>query len=266
MQDQEPGAKGAVKSADRVIDLFELMARWGDHMTHSELASTLDIPKSSLTQLLRNLTARGYVEYVPETKKYKLGTRLVEIARAATGPQDLISFSEATLNALTKKTGESSALNFRFGDETEVMATVFGHHRLITHMRLGDRAPLHLTSAGKVFLSNMPDEEVTAYVERTGLIPATKSSISSVHELKHQLRRVREERLAYVFEEFNLGLNGMAVPIFDRTQNLVAALNVVVPTVRFNDESERVCVDALRAEAAALERKMNGAQPVPVVE
>ncbi len=249
---------GSVKSADRVIDLFELMARWGDQMSHSELAATLEIPKSSLTQLLRNLTARGYIEYVPETKKYRLGHRLVELAHAAAAPHDLIILAQSTLGAITEATGESSAVNLRAGDFTEVAATVYGHHRLITHMRLGDKAPLHCTSSGKLFLAAMSETELTEYGERTQLKAATKSSVTSMLELKNQLRRVRADGVAYVFEEFTLGVVGIAVPVTDARGNVLAGVNVVVPTVRFNDETEALCLDALRREVAALQRKLIG--------
>lgn len=256
-------APGAVKSADRVIDLFELLARWGDQMSHAELAATLDIPKSSLTQLLRNLVARSYVEYIPETKKYRLGGRFVELAHAAAAPRDLVSLAEPALAAITEATGESAAVNFRSGDFTEVVATTYGRHRLLTHMRLGDKAPLHLTSSGKLFLANMPDDWVADYAERTKLEPVTKNSITSLPELKNQLRRVREDHVAYVFEEFTVGVIGIAVPVLDLAGNILAGLNVVIPTVRFDDEVEAICLASLKKQAGALQRKLSGKSTSP---
>jgi hypothetical protein len=67
---------GVVKSADRVLDLFELLGRWGAEMSHTDLVEALQIPKSSLTQLLRNLVSRGYIEFSPSTKGYRLGRRV----------------------------------------------------------------------------------------------------------------------------------------------------------------------------------------------
>lgn len=256
MADRESRTQGSVKSADRVIDLFELMARWGEHMSHAELAATLEIPKSSLTQLLRSLVSRGYIEYVSATKKYRFGPRLAEIAQAESDPRNLISMANASLLAITGATGESSALNYLNGDETEVVATIYGNHRLITHMRLGDKAPLHLTSAGKLFLSQMTDKQVNDYADRTGLQPATKSSITSLQRLKDQLRQIREKKRAYVFEELDLGVNGVAVPLLDPQGQIVASLNVVVPTVRFSDAIDEVCITTLKREVESLQRKM----------
>ena len=75
----EDESSGVVKSADRVLDVIELLARWGREMSHTEIADTLEIPKSSLTKLLKNLTARGFVEFVPLTKGYRLGEALIKI-------------------------------------------------------------------------------------------------------------------------------------------------------------------------------------------
>ena len=82
--------QAAVKSADRVLDLFELLAHSGREMPHSEIAEVLQIPKSSLTQLLRNLIGRGYVEVTPNGRGYRLGATLLRLSQSAGHVRDLV--------------------------------------------------------------------------------------------------------------------------------------------------------------------------------
>lgn len=62
-----------VKSAARVLDILELLASSGRAMTHAEIGRRTAIPKSSLTQLLRNLAERGYVEPVEDSLAFRTG-------------------------------------------------------------------------------------------------------------------------------------------------------------------------------------------------
>ena len=103
----------AVKSADRVLDLFELLAHAGREISHSEISDTLQIPKSSLSQLLKTLIARGYVEVTASGRGYRLGEALLLLAQGAGRMRDLATQAEAFLADLTQKTGESSALNLK---------------------------------------------------------------------------------------------------------------------------------------------------------
>ena len=93
--------QAAVKSADRVLDLFELLAHAGREMSHSEIAEILQIPKSSLSQLLKNLIARGYVEVTANGRGYRLGEALLRLSQSAGRMRDLATQSEAFLADLT---------------------------------------------------------------------------------------------------------------------------------------------------------------------
>jgi DNA-binding IclR family transcriptional regulator len=102
---------GVVKSADRVLDLFELLARWGAEMSHTGLVEALQIPKSSLTQLLRNLVSRGYVEFSPRTKGYRLGEAFMRLSRHPGESRTLVGLIQPILEDITRLTQETSAPN-----------------------------------------------------------------------------------------------------------------------------------------------------------
>src|SRR5258705_11889923 len=115
--------QAAVKSADRVLDLFELLAHAGREMSHSEIAEVLQIPKSSLSQLLKNLIARGYVEVTVNGRGYRLGVTLLGLSQRAGRIRHLATQSAPFLADLTRKTRETSTVNLVQGGEADVRAT-----------------------------------------------------------------------------------------------------------------------------------------------
>lgn len=246
----------AVKSANRVLDLFELLGGWGDALSHTQIAAALNIPKSSLSQLLPNMVERGYIEYVATSRGYKLGPKLATLANEVSHTRNLDKIILPLLQEITAKCGESSALNVLRGDESEVAVAVSSAQRLVSHMRVGDLAPLYATSGGKAILSFLPDSMAEDYLARVTFEAITDKTISSVGQLRAQIASVRQEGVAYSIEEFTPGIVGMAVPILSATTRPLGAINVAMPAVRYNETSRAIVVDALKAAARGVSQRL----------
>jgi DNA-binding IclR family transcriptional regulator len=106
---------------------------------------------------------------------------------------------------------------------------------------VGGRAPLHLTSVGKLFLAHDDPQRVRAYATRTGLTGHTRNSITELPVLERELSRVRQMELARDNEELELGVRCMAAGIFDDQERLVAGLSISAPADRLEEGwSERL--------------------------
>jgi DNA-binding IclR family transcriptional regulator len=251
----------AVKSAGRVLDLFELLARYDRDVTHAEIAEGLGIPRSSLTQLLKDVVARGYVAFHAPSRGYRLGPAFAALARHAGAGEDLIGLAEPFLRELTERTGESSALNRLKGWQAEVVATVNGPHRLVTHMRLGDLAPLYATSGGKVILANLPDAEIDGYLATTVLEPMTPKTIVSAEDLRREIAAVRRDGIAFSFEEYTPGIVGVAAPILSATGAPLGSLNIAMPAVRDGADVRDRVASALQRAAREISRRATHGSP-----
>lgn len=254
-EDKDAQPIAAVKSADRVLDLFELLGRWEREMSHTEIASALTIPKSSLSLLLRNLVGRGYLEFSPSTKGYRLGRAFSVLARQSGREFDLIACAEPILKSITATLGESSALNRLKGQKVEIIATVVSPQRLVTHMHVGDLAPLYATSSGKVILAHLPDELQKEYLAKMKLKRVTHNTIRSIDTLKKQLEAARRTGLAYSQEEFTPGIVGVAAVVPGALGHPLGALHIAMPAVRSNPEViERAAQVLQRASKAMLKQ------------
>jgi len=116
---------------------------------------------------------------------------------------------------------------------------------------IGGRAPLHLTSVGKLFLAQDDNLRVRAYAARTGLVGHTRNSITDLARLERELALVRQRGMARDDEELELGVRCMAASIFDDQGRLVAGLSVSTPADRLEESwLERVQSTAAQISAA----------------
>jgi DNA-binding IclR family transcriptional regulator len=249
----------AVKSADRVLDVLELLASTGRPMTHGELARRTGIPKGSLTPLLRNLAQRGYVEQLPEVAQFRLGEAAYALARRGARSRDLVELSEPWLQRLMRSTGESASISVLRDDMAERIASVETRRAVLYSVHVGVLQPLYANSAGKVLLAWMPAAEREAYLRRVKLQPRTDQTIRSVAVLRRQLAQVREQGAAWSFGEFTAGVVGVAVPVLDVHGRAIAALGVALPATRLDDSRQKKLVEALRATAREIGRAIEAA-------
>ena len=242
----------AVKSADRVLDILELLAATGRSMTHAEIARRTGIPKSSLSGLLTNLVERGYAESIEGPASYRLGDGAYALARQGARIRELVITAQQHLETLTAVTGESSGLSLLREDMAERVSSADSSHAVLYGMHVGTRAPLYANSAGKVFLAWMTVAEREAYFDRVKLAPLTQNTILSVAVLRRQMNQIRAEGVARSVGEFTPGIVGVAVPVLDAHGKLLASVGVALPASRFDDAHRQRIEKALLRSAAAI--------------
>jgi DNA-binding IclR family transcriptional regulator len=128
-------------------------------------------------------------------------------------------------------------LSVRQGDEIVYIERAFSERSGMQVVRaIGGRAPLHLTSTGKLFLSVDEAQSVRAYAERTRLHGQTKNSITDLARLEYELKWVQTHGYARDNEELELGVRCMAAGIRDDSGKLIAGLSISAPADRLQEE------------------------------
>ena len=196
----------SVKSADRVLDLLELLTRRGKALSHTELSLALGIPKSSLTQLLRNLTDRGYLLFSPGPNTYEPGPGFFALLRQGHEGFNLVALARPVLEKLTGATHESSSFNVYRKDYVERMCGVDSPQALTYRMTVGTRFLLYSSSAGKAVLATLPENERDRYLARVRLEQRTESTVKSVAELRRQVAKIAKAGVAYSHGEYLPGI------------------------------------------------------------
>ena len=252
------GAQTAVKSADRVLDVLELFVATRRSLSHSEIAAELNIPKSSLTQLLRNLESRGYLTFTPGANTYAPGPAIAKLASSLRISFDIASIAQPIIDMVAKRVQETTSISVLRGVEVERVATANALQRPLRYwMTVGERMPLHATSAGKAIMAFLPAKDRDEIIAGLPLSKTTTKTIGSIATLKSELKRVAEDKVAYSNEEFELGVFGISVPVLDLRQRPVASLGVVFPSVRDTATHRGAILSALRDGGRRIEDEIN---------
>jgi DNA-binding IclR family transcriptional regulator len=220
------------KSALRALELLDVLADCRDGMGFADLARALEVPKSSLHELLSVLLDRSYVEYDAPTRSYTLGIRTWETGQAYLRHHDLTRVARPLMEQIVQDLNETVQLAVLDGIENVYLAKVDCSHPLRLQSEAGRRLYAHGTGLGKVLLAALPEPECRARLARQTLPSFTPRTITDVPHLLDELARVRERGFALDNEEYTPGLRCVAVPVRGHHDLVVAALSVSIPVIR----------------------------------
>jgi IclR family transcriptional regulator, KDG regulon repressor len=110
--------------------------------------------------------------------------------------------------------------------------------RLRTSEAVGTRAPAHSTSLGKALFAQFPDEQLDEiYKNSETLKGVTPNTITDRNRLKVHLQKVRQEGVAYDFEENVIGVVCIGTVVRNFAGKPVAGISISVPTQRVRGEN-----------------------------
>jgi DNA-binding IclR family transcriptional regulator len=255
--DDRPAA--AVQSVDRALVVLEILAKAGQAGV-TEIATALDVHKSTVSRLIAVLESRGYVEQVSGRGKYRLGFAIARLARASSGHLDLRRLGQDVCDGLTDDLGETT--NVAILDENRIVNVVesIGPGEITLRTWVGQSCPAHATSSGKVLLAGLDSAEVRARLTEP-LASFTPATITTVAQLLLELAEVRDRGWASVTEELEVGLNAVAAPVRDANSQVVAALSVSGPSYRLGEEKLGEVAKQTIAAADAISRRMGWIDP-----
>lgn len=238
----------AIQVIERAMRLLDALAAQPDPVTLKELSATTGLHASTAHRILNDLVVGRYVERV-DNGLYQLGMRLLELGSLVKGRLNVREAAISAMRSLHKLTGQTINLSVQQGDEIVYIDRAWSERSGMQVVRaIGGRAPLHLTSTGKLFLSTGDSRQVRAYALRTGLAGHTRNSLTDLDRLERELALVRRHGYARDNEELELGVRCIAAGIFDDTGKLVAGLSISAPAERHKPD----WAEALREAAARI--------------
>jgi DNA-binding IclR family transcriptional regulator len=240
-----PGEVGktAIQVLERMMNLLDALAEHEESSSLKVLAEQTGLHPSTAHRILNDMVACRMVER-GDGGSYRLGLRLLELGNLVKARLSVREAAQAPMRALHKLTGETINLSVRQGDEIVYVDRAYSERSGMQVVRaIGGRAPLHLTSVGKLFLASDDAAQVRAYVTRTGLSGHTKNSITDLTRLEAELNQVRQLGNAKDNEELELGVSCLAAAILNDTGKLVAGLSLSAPTDRLHADWLRALQD-----------------------
>lgn len=240
--------KGSIQVIERMMSLIDALADASEPASLKLLAQSTGLHPSTAHRILAAMTSAHLAER-QGASTYALGIRWLELGNLVKSRISIRQVALPFMQRLHESIGEAVNLGVRHADEIiYVERTSSGHSLLRVVFLVGGRAPLHLTSVGKLFLAADGLADARAYAQRTGLPGKTAHSLTSLEALEKELEAIRQRDISFDNEEAEVGLRCIAAPIRNDEGMMVAGLSVSAPTDRHNSDwvaQIKACADAI---------------------
>jgi DNA-binding IclR family transcriptional regulator len=249
-----------IQSIQRAATVLHLLAGGSRRLSVGELASALDLPKTTVHGILRTLRLVGFVEQDPESRKYRLGPALLHIGSSYLDGHELRSRALNWADSLAARSNESVRIGTLHEGQVLVVHHVFRPDDSRQALEVGGLLPAHATAMGKVLLADHP--YAAEELAKNGLPGFTSATISDRDKLHGELEAVRERGWAADVEELIGGEVSYAAPIKDKLGVTVGAMGISGAVERLCERGEvrNDLISYVREAARAVSREL-GAIP-----
>ena len=225
----------SVQVIERMFNLLEVLASKEEAVSLKEISERTGLHPSTAHRILNDLAIGRFVDR-PEAGSYRLGMRLLELGNLVKDRLSVRDTAMGPMRELHKLIQQPVNLSVRQGDEIVYIERAYSERSGMQVVRaIGGRAPLHLTSVGKLFLAAEEPHRLRAYATRTGLAGNTRNSITQLPNLERELQKCRQQGIARDNEELELGVRCMAAGVYDDQGKLVAGLSISAPSDRLDE-------------------------------
>jgi IclR family transcriptional regulator, KDG regulon repressor len=219
-----------VQSLARGLRILDMLALAEDGISVTELAQRLGVDKSSASRLLQTLASQGYAQQDSQSRRYYLGTQIMVLSRHWQNRMPLRDYAKPFLYELVEQTGEAAHIAIYAQGQVFVVEDVETTATLRVSGGAGRLIPLHCTALGKCLLA------FTSIPIPSHLPRMTRHTITQMETFMQHLEAIRQQGYALDDEELDEGVRCLAVPVYDYSGKMVAAMGISGPAVRVTVE------------------------------
>lgn len=240
----------------KVFQIIEALTEEKDN-TLSSISQATGIPRSTVHRLLTMLAEEGIVTFFPK-KGYVLTPKLLSLSLKGLGQKDLLDIAVPIMREIEGLTKEAVSLTVISGIERVCIHRLEGEYPITRNIRIGDKGPLFIGAAGKVLAAGLGDKEISNII--TKYIAEGIIEEKNVPHIWEEVRKTRERGHAVSREERLFGCASIAVPIYDFSGQVQAALSLPMPVERLNEDISKTYIDLLKKAAGQISVQLGHTQ------
>jgi len=226
------GTTGTSQSLERGLAILSSFHSDRQLIGVSELSRELELSRSTAHRYISTLARLGYLQQDQDSKRYRLGPKVLDLGFSAINSMDLREISAPHLRQLSDKTGYT--VNLAILDGTDVVyiercrTARPGQWEIDLNLHVGARLPAYCTAMGKAILAFVPEDRREEIIAQIDFAPRGPNTITDPQAFRDELARIRESGIAVNNEELAYGLRSIAAPIHSHSGEVVSALNLAV--------------------------------------
>ena len=205
-----------------VVQAFQERKR---HLTIAQISHRTEIPRAAVRRCLHTLIKLGYA--TTDGRTYSLLPKVLTLGHAYLSSTPLAVSAQPYLDRMSEQLHEACNMATLEGDDILYIARSATTQRLISvDLSVGGRLPAYCTSMGRILLAALDDASLQDYLDHADLQTKTSRTLTTPEALFECLQQVRQQGLCIVDQELEQGLRSIAVPVYDASGQVLAALNV----------------------------------------
>lgn len=232
----EEKEKYSANSLVRGLEIIKLFNEEQPSLSLSEIAKQLGVSRTVPYRLLFTLQNMGYLSQDEHTKRYSLTPKVLELGFSYLNSLKFPEIAQPYMETLRDEIGASCHLSILDGQEVVYVGSAPIRGVSAVNVNIGLRLPAHATANGKLLLAYQPKERLMQMFHVSNLTPYTDKTLTTPGEFQQQLETIRQNGYSMTSGEFHPGISSVAAPIFGRTGEVVAALNVVATESAYQEE------------------------------
>lgn len=239
--------------AGRMLAVLDLAAQLG-MVSAADLMYLLDLPRPTAHRLIASLEDLQLLQKLPVKGKFAVAPRMVRLAAGLLKSTIVYAPMQTLLTGLAEKTGETCSLAMMSNGEVEYIASAIGNSPLTLQFQAGQRAPLHCTSSGRVFLASLEDKELEKFLSTGPWDSVTQAAVVEPLQLAEQVKKVRSQGFALNDSEYISGVVGAAVPVVNADGFVNAVLTLSAPKSRKRLDDIKALLPMMKSYAGRIAR------------
>ena len=247
---------------ERTFRLLDLLSVTEEGLTLSDLARALNMSKGSLHGLLKTLESNSVIEQAEE-RRFVLGPRIYELAQTYIQRAGLRHFALPAMRRLATSTGETVCLGKVEQRGVRIIECIVDEgEKAALHISVtrGLRVPLLAAATGPIVLANWSAAQRETFLHASPLPRFTEHSLTDPQEFLARVEEAARMGISFDHEEYLVGVNAVAAPIYGTGGTLAALLWVVGFASRFRDEALECAARKLRSEAAEVSHALGASR------
>lgn len=244
-----------VKVLVKAFDILKAVGDSEDKLSVRKLGAMLDMDRSTVHRICSTLEDLGFLESLDDSG-YRLGLALIELGTKALQARPLTREGKTVLTRLSRDTQETCYLSVYDRGMVLYVDVIESPMRVGVRGRVGMRVPPHCTSAGKVFLANVPETELCTLTGQGELRKYLPGTITDPDVLRRELELTRKRGYGLSANEYEPGVCGVAAPVYGATGEIIAALSVAGPVDRLGSARVPEIAGLVMSSARSLSEQM----------
>ena len=251
-------SNGSMKTIDKAMKLLDFFLPNTPEWGLSDLARSAGMDKVTTMRIMNSLAANGLIEQHPETRKYRLGTAVLRLARIREASFPVVALLQPILETLSEATGETAHASLAAGPALTTIAIAEPHRSTRVFVDPSQPLPFHATASGLVFLAHASEDLFQETVNQLDLPAFTSGTLRSADELRARVDQIRSDGYAVSALTFEDDVVGVAAPIFDWHGEVFATIAAACVSNRVTDETLSDVIAHVRTAADRATRAMGG--------